>query len=427
MDPQLRLLLDGLTVPELFARNSSLEEDATLAQLEQWKIQACDLLSVLKKQLAEKNVEELGVQEQAEVVEKVVTFEVEDAWAQTHATKLAKEILRQHFSSPSIALLEHLLANRIKPLFRSNPHPMLNSATGRKLPRPQGAQDFYYYEAQTWKRSPGTGNLVAWTVQHIPKDAYERLWHLILPPMMTLLDDYEAPYKLQGIRVASHFLSRAPADLLRRTGVDGLLFSSLRQTLAVLHNPTTPSLIRAAVPVLLTLIQQTTHPGSSERFNQLCQVLGESIIGSIWLYAANDKDTIQASVEVLPGVVNALGLGSVRYLKALIPQLTHPLLADSASTYTTQHKLLSLVALRTVMRVCAPRIHRWKEAVLEGLAKCWVLLLESDSVPADEKAALQSSLKQTTKELASVCPTVLTDEYPRFMAADAKIFSDLFG
>lgn len=41
---------------------------------------------------------------------------------------------------------------------------------------------------------------------------------------MTLLDDYEAPYKLRGISIVSEMLERVPKELLKRTGVDGLLF-----------------------------------------------------------------------------------------------------------------------------------------------------------------------------------------------------------
>ena len=52
---------------------------------------------------------------------------------------------------------------------------------------------------------------------------YERLWHLIIPPVMTYLDDYEAPYKLLGVRIVSEMLKTVPKDLLRRTGIDGLL------------------------------------------------------------------------------------------------------------------------------------------------------------------------------------------------------------
>jgi hypothetical protein len=55
--------------------------------------------------------------------------------------------------------------------------------------------------------------------------AYEGLWHLVIPPVMTLLDDYEAPYKIHGIKVVSELLQRAPIDLLKRTGIDGLLFT----------------------------------------------------------------------------------------------------------------------------------------------------------------------------------------------------------
>lgn len=43
---------------------------------------------------------------------------------------------------------------------------------------------------------------------------------------MTLLDDYEANYKLHGIRIVFEMLERVPNDLLRRTGVDGLFFTA---------------------------------------------------------------------------------------------------------------------------------------------------------------------------------------------------------
>jgi hypothetical protein len=42
---------------------------------------------------------------------------------------------------------------------------------------------------------------------------------------MTLLDDYEAAYKICGIKTISEMLERVPMDLLRRTGVDGLWFT----------------------------------------------------------------------------------------------------------------------------------------------------------------------------------------------------------
>jgi Tti2 family len=54
---------------------------------------------------------------------------------------------------------------------------------------------------------------------------YERLWHLMIPPILTFLDDYEAPYKLLGVRMVSEMFKTVPKDLLKRTGIDGLLLS----------------------------------------------------------------------------------------------------------------------------------------------------------------------------------------------------------
>jgi hypothetical protein len=82
-----------------------------------------------------------------------------------------------------------------------------------------------------------------------------------------------------------------------------------------LQNPETPGLIRSAIPAILSLIQLTTTPGSAERFNQLCALLGDAIIGGIWIYSPNDSDGILASIDVLPPVVSMLGIGSARYLK----------------------------------------------------------------------------------------------------------------
>ena len=74
-------------------------------------------------------------------------------------------------------------------------------------------------------------------------------------------------------------------------------------------------MIRATVPTHLSLIELTTTPGSQERFDKLSHLLGEGIIGGVWFYASEDRDTILASLECLPSVVEAVGIGSSRFLK----------------------------------------------------------------------------------------------------------------
>lgn len=95
---------------------------------------------------------------------------------------------------------------------------------------------------------------------------------------------------------------------------------SLKTCLTFLHTPDTPSLIRAAAPAALALVQLTTparSPSMSEtRFERLCALLGDGLIGSVWIYASRDLDALEASLDVLPEIVTALDIGATRYLKA---------------------------------------------------------------------------------------------------------------
>lgn len=42
---------------------------------------------------------------------------------------------------------------------------------------------------------------------------------------MVLLDDYEVKYKLQGVLLVQLLLKGSPPELLKRTGIDGLLLA----------------------------------------------------------------------------------------------------------------------------------------------------------------------------------------------------------
>jgi hypothetical protein len=55
---------------------------------------------------------------------------------------------------------------------------------------------------------------------------YDRLWYLVIPPVMTFLDDYQVSYKLKGVRLVTELLEHVPREILKRTGVDGLLLTA---------------------------------------------------------------------------------------------------------------------------------------------------------------------------------------------------------
>ena len=149
---------------------------------------------------------------------------------------------------------------------------------------------------------------------------------------MTHLDDYQARYKLEGVKLVKVMLESVPSVLLVRSGVGELLYTvrvffshgvvashilsqSLTRTLTSLHDPFTPTLIRSSIPVTIELVNMLTATKPAVRFDKLCHLLGDGIIGGVWLYANREIDAIEASVEMAGVVVKELDIGSARYLK----------------------------------------------------------------------------------------------------------------
>jgi hypothetical protein len=106
-------------------------------------------------------------------------------------------------------------------------------------------------------------------------------------------------------------------------------------------------------------------------------LLGDGVIGNVWIYAPTEPESVEATLQVLPAVIEMLGIGCARYLKALIPQLTHPLLPSLVSP-SRNMQFASLRALGVLINECSPQMHRWKSAILGAVAKCWVGIVDSD-------------------------------------------------
>ncbi|EKM59557.1 uncharacterized protein PHACADRAFT_181556 [Phanerochaete carnosa HHB-10118-sp] len=330
-------------------------------------------------------------------------------------------------------LIEAVLTQRVKAVFKLNTHPKVSAATGRSLSRPVGgeggAQD--YYEGQLWKRYPGLINVLDWCVKHLKPAALEKLWHLVVPPVMTLLDDYEFKYKLLSLPIVDHLLDSAPGELLRRTGINELLITSFKTALTFLRAPETPQLIRSVIFTWLKLTERSTSPATANRFEQLWALLGEGIIETVWLYGFNDADTIQASVEALPDVVRALGIGAARYLKALISQLVLALIPAPENSAPIAFQISSVRALDVLVAECAPRMHKWKGTILDGVCRCWASLVESGADNTDVRE-LKMALRETCGTLAAACPSVATsldallqEEFRRLLEMDEQIFKAL--
>ncbi|KAI0699846.1 hypothetical protein BC835DRAFT_1267219 [Cytidiella melzeri] len=405
-DADLAELLSELCIPQDFKRYDDLTEVDAVVQLEEWRRKAYTILAEFRARLRERAAYTLG--QQAGIVSAVAPLVEERNWTTENTRELSKDILTA-YNDASLPFLEYILVQKIKPAFQHNPHPDVNMSTGRKMPRSSGGIAGYqdHFENQSWKQDLGTVDILLWCVRHTEGPMFERLWHLIIPPIMTLLDDFEVTYKLRGVEIVSEMLKKVPAEILRRTGIDGLLFTTLTKCIAFLDRPESAALLRAVIPTCIFLVQLTTPPGSSQRFDQLCALLGDGIIGIVWLHGMRAEDVVRASVDVLPALFKALGIGCARYLKALIPQLVYLLITESVNTPVTSHsiQLSSALALRVVIVECSARMHIWKGTILDGVCRCWVALVESGS-RSDDSLKLETALQDVCANLVQACPSM---------------------
>ncbi|EJF63083.1 hypothetical protein DICSQDRAFT_103604 [Dichomitus squalens LYAD-421 SS1] len=415
----------GLKVPIAFAKHDETAEAETVVHLEEWKRKAYEVLSRLREDLRARGP--VDADAQAEIVYYLSPFAGDGPWVLERSRNVALDILNAYVIS-STDLQEQVLRGFIKPIFQPNPHPSVNIETGRKLPRPAGGPlgHLDYMEGQEWKNHPEVSHVISWCLSHTDTRSVEKLWHLFVPPIMTMLDDYDAKYKLRGVQLVSQLLEVSPPDLLRRTGIDTLILSSLKTCLTFLQHRETPDLIRATVPTSVRLTELTTADGSETRFDQLCALLGDCILANIWLYASRELDALQASVDAIPILVRTLGVGTSRYLKGLIPQLVFPLIPSPDNGASVEYKLSSLQALLAVVEVSAPRIPKWRGTILEAILKCWVDI--PSNATAEETIQLKDHCRAVCAVLWTVCQSVaeaVHGDYERILSLNPKLFGPL--
>ncbi|KAH7344835.1 hypothetical protein B0J17DRAFT_637027 [Rhizoctonia solani] len=383
----------------------------------------------------------LGSSEQARVISLTTIFVGQDNFTDDHCRVLANSCL-DSIGSLDRTTAACVLNEHVKPLFQVSVHPGVHLDSGRIKHNAISVQNMY--DDQPWKiNGAGCWNTIAWILLNMDSNDIETLWPLVVPPLLTLLDDYKPIYKLKGVDVTQALLKKAPASLLRRTGVDELLFKvclflnlgvivyiylqSLRGALLNLTSDSAPELLRTTIPCYLALVDLVLPNDDLKRYTKLAEVITDVIIPG-WLYASSRAEVMIESVYVLSLVVQALGAGSIRFLKAIIPQLTENLFPKEFSPIHATRKLriASAKCLLLVMTNARPRIPHWRMRILDGLLRCWVDINENR--PDDiglERDELREHLMAIFHELLATSQVLLENEISTLSTLDAQLFSGL--
>lgn len=265
---------------------------------------------------------------------------------------------QQQQQSATVALARHVLAHYIKPLFSATQTDSVRTDTGRAASRPAGLVDNPLHRATStakedivWKgggldlpstaairvlgepmllqvegdhRNAALGSCHvlgaacqslgrdvttrATTTAEEAVDAWSDLWPLVLPPLLTLLEDAGPRFRLAGARIlATSLLSPSSvearlraASLIGRTGLAPLLFAALETSFAYAASSSDPyaaPLLEASTDAhirLALLLQPRPGSGSDDDEHsqrvRLYTVLDDAVL-RIWAYSSTSSSS----------------------------------------------------------------------------------------------------------------------------------------
>ncbi len=330
-----------------------------------------------------------------------------------------------------------LLTQIIKPLFTSTKHPSLTS-TGRKnlVPGPPSFGPSYASfdedQAQTPWKTPFTVPLLKYILtaysalpEHKRKLTIEAHFHLLIPPILNMIDDPDTRYKVSGcklLRLLCELLSAVQSDMLKRTGLGDVFVDALKANFNLLPTLTPEeeslALFRTLYPAYLAIVDawyptdQSNGADSKKRDSLLTALYRHGIVASIehLSSAGSFSSTISVGLTTflltqIPPVFERMGLSSVRHLQGLLPMLRTGLM-DPFILVAPEMVFAVLDVVGSVIRVGAPRVkERWYPEILRGLVGCWCNCsdeLESDSKMKTGADEVMKRLKSSVSMLRDV-------------------------
>ena len=336
----------------------------------------------------------------------------------------AIEEVKKHGELTS-ALASHFLKLTIRPLF-AKAKPDNVTEQGRKktapgLPAKLSSENSGELVVKPWKSEKDAHALalLKWVVDSsLDENSTERLWPLLVPPILTLVDDWETKHKSLGADLLHSLLRATSPSLLSRTGLGSVFEEALMPCLTYLPSltpePDSVAILSTAYPALFTLTRTrfpppspstSTKPSSSPptapddrnrsaRVKALDTILRKGILHAY----AHSNGQYPAITNVLflnlATLLGELGIDCVKHLQHLLPMLSESLI-QAAKARQSELLVSSLRALQAVVFNAWPRMSVHRAEVMRGLTVCW-LGLEEGGVVGDFGAGVDG---RAVKEL----------------------------
>ncbi|KAH8728667.1 hypothetical protein GQ44DRAFT_724120 [Phaeosphaeriaceae sp. PMI808] len=284
-------------------------------------------------------------------------------------------------------------------------------------------------QAAPWK-DPGAQylfDLLEWTIGALSQKEMEGKWHLLVPPILKMVDDIDAIWKAKGCHFLGVLFERlyqsstgdipsskatnrqGPWGFLERTGYHNVfseaLFPLFSYIPSLTPEPEAVPLFKEVLPALTTLA--LLHPienskgNTRERF--LDKIVREGILSKLAQFPTPSTYPELATVMMshLQTLVRHMGINSVKHL----PKTMAVLSAMLQEPFTISHKALTLSTLKALQAVTLngwPRIAGHRGTMMMGLALCWGRCTDEELWNQDEVGEVKKEVQETVGMLDAV-------------------------
>ncbi|KAL1915272.1 uncharacterized protein VTP21DRAFT_7548 [Calcarisporiella thermophila] len=329
--------------------------------------------------------------------------------------------------------LAQILQHHIRPYFTQS-HPAMEKKRNRYVEK----NKMDLYEKQPWKTDRvETVSIMETCVLAAKQFDVESAFFLLIPPLLTLIDDYDIQYKILGVRMFSHVLSNVSASKLTASGLDGVFYEALLSCLSYRNDPSFDILIQHTFSALFRLVILTNPPDTERYFLQMDQLFAMTLDG---LRMSGDKPAYRAIyLEQIPLLIEKLGMVSIKYLKVVLEILLDtaqvPFVgADSMKRQVLRLHEICVKALDTAIKMGWPRIPVYRGLVLRIVAESWSRIEEFEHENAQDALSIQyqdgmGNLKKNFCDIVSllhaVCGETIKADLTALRELDQNMFSPL--
>jgi hypothetical protein len=345
---------------------------------------------------------------------------VTDPTAAIEAVKVSRA--EKTDSELSFRLASHFLQLTIPPLFPQN-KPTSNALEASRQPAP-------------WKDSVNQYalDLLGWTISVLDPKTIEAKWHLLMPPILKMMDDVATEWKARGCHMLGLLLENLhqtvvaggtnkpiagqdSAKFLHRTGYHNIFAEALLPMFTYIPSITpeaeSVTLLKEVFPTVTLLAQllpaDTDKGDSRERF--LDRILREGVLSPLAHFPrpssyAELATLIMSHVPVLLGL---MGIGTVKHLPDLMPLLS--IILQEPLELSHKPLLLStLKASQSVQLNAWPRLPAHRGTIMMGMCLLWSRCIERQKMTNGEDIKhLMSEVQESVAMLDAIMQAAETD------------------